>query len=176
MNHIASLKQSTALILFCTCLLMLLIINASSWNGEQHPCDEVSDHHYQGQINSEFNELYGHLNTNKSSSQLVKIFNTLVYASSLNGEQHPCDEVSYNSYQGKINSEFNKLYGHLNTNKSSSKLVKIFNTLVYGKQEIAYHVNKTWVCIDENDKIIIYGAAEESKRIVQKYPVSMRVV
>ena len=83
------------------------------------------------------------------------------------------DDIS-NSHEGQINSEFLHTYGiaMINANTTSGELVKIVNTLHYGKIEKAYHINKTWVCVDENEKIIIYGATTNRKYNVYQYRVS----
>ena len=126
-------KLSTAIKPGCICFFLILIANAISWNG------------------------------NPFSFMWRK-------------RTHPCDEASTIHHQGQINSDFNELYGLPTINKSSSKLVNIFNTLEYGKQENAYHVNTTWVCIDENEEIVIHGAADDSVQFVQKYWVCLRLV
>ncbi len=59
---------------------------------------------------------------------------------------------------------------------NSSGYVKIVDSFVYGKNEKAYHINKTWVCVDKNNRINVFGAAENSRKIVKRYAVSLWVV
>ncbi len=89
-------------------------------------------------------------------------------------QNHLDEDDILNSHEGRINSDFHPTYGSamINATTKSGELVKIVDTLYYGKQEKAYHINKTWVCVDENEAIFIYGAATNRKYNVYQYKVS----
>ncbi len=86
--------------------------------------------------------------------------------------QGQCGEYDTSDPHGvQINSDFTQTYGSalINASNTSGALVQIVDTLLYGKQEKAHHINNTWVCIDENQDIVIYGAATNSKHNVYQY-------
>ncbi len=112
---------------------------------------------------------------------LMLVFNTFVwysclYDTQIRTTQPLCDEDDTSNSKGdQINSDFHQTNGivTINATNASGELVRIVDTLSYGNQEIAYHMSKTWVCVNENEEITIYGAATNSQHIVHQYRVSM---
>ena len=82
-----------------------------------------------------------------------------------NHENKPCSE------EGQAHFNFAQTYGHLSSRGGIEKLI---SRLPYGKQEYAFHINKTWVCVDQNEQIIIFGAAEDRKHIIKEYWVRVQ--
>ncbi len=90
-----------------------------------------------------------------------------------NQENKPCQG------QGQNPSELTETYHAYgltadNNLSSSGGLEKLISRLPYGKQEYAFHINKTYVCVDQNEQIIIFGAAENRKQIIKEYWVSLQ--
>ncbi len=95
----------------------------------------------------------------------VYLFNNQWWATEdpCNHEYNPCSE------EGQAHLNLTQTYGHLS---NPGGLEKLISRLPYGKQEYAFHINMTWVCVDQNEQIIIFGAAENRKQIIKEYWVS----